>query len=56
MRAEADFVAAGGEALTLIPSLNAEPIWVDAVEALVRECLPKPRRLPIVDGAPRLPA
>jgi ferrochelatase len=28
MRAEADFKAAGGEALRLVPSLNAHPAWV----------------------------
>ncbi|MEO6950575.1 MAG: ferrochelatase, partial [Polyangia bacterium] len=36
IRAHRDFVAAGGESLTLVPSLNAEPGWVDAVVDLVR--------------------
>ncbi len=36
MRAKADFVAAGGEALELVPSLNATPAWVDAVAAMAR--------------------
>ncbi|PRQ01101.1 Ferrochelatase [Enhygromyxa salina] len=40
VRARADFVAAGGETLELIPSLNAEPAWVGALEQLVRERLP----------------
>lgn len=39
MRAREDFLAAGGEALELIPSLNAHPLWVDAVEAMIREAL-----------------
>lgn len=36
MRAKEQFVAAGGEALALVPSLNATPAWVDAVAALAR--------------------
>ena len=36
MRGQHDFVAAGGERLTLVPSLNASPMWADAVVALVR--------------------
>jgi ferrochelatase len=36
MRAKEQFVAAGGEQLTLVPSLNATPAWVDAVVALAR--------------------
>jgi protoporphyrin/coproporphyrin ferrochelatase len=31
------FLASGGESLTLVPSLNAHPLWVDAVARLVRE-------------------
>jgi ferrochelatase len=34
IRARRDFTAAGGEALALVPSLNASPRWVDAVVAL----------------------
>jgi protoporphyrin/coproporphyrin ferrochelatase len=34
MRAKDQFKAAGGEELTLIPSLNATPAWVDAVAAM----------------------
>ena len=30
------FKAAGGEELTLVPSLNAHPAWVDAVAELAR--------------------
>lgn len=36
MRAKDQFVAAGGEQLTLVPSLNATPVWADAVVALAR--------------------
>jgi protoporphyrin/coproporphyrin ferrochelatase len=36
MRAKDQFIAAGGERLTLVPSLNATPAWVDAVVALAR--------------------
>ena len=34
IRARRDFAAAGGESLTLVPSLNASPRWVEAVAAL----------------------
>ncbi|AKF80163.1 ferrochelatase [Myxococcus fulvus] len=37
MRAREQFVEAGGESLTLVPSLNAHPAWVDAVVRMVRE-------------------
>ncbi len=36
MRAAADWKAQGGEALELIPSLNAEPTWVEAVASMAR--------------------
>lgn len=42
IRADADFKAAGGQALKLVPSLNSDPVWVAAVEAMVRERLPHP--------------
>jgi ferrochelatase len=35
IRAREDFVKAGGESLTLVPSLNATPAWADAVVALM---------------------
>ena len=35
IRAKRDFTAAGGDQLTLVPSLNASPRWVEAVAALV---------------------
>ena len=35
MRAKDDFVAAGGEELRLVPSLNAEPAWIEACVTLL---------------------
>ncbi len=37
IRAKEDWLAAGGEDLVLVPSLNATTPWVDAVVAMVRE-------------------
>ena len=39
-RAKHDFVAHGGEDLLLIPSLNSEPAWADAVVAIARRTAP----------------
>jgi len=39
LRGRDDFLRAGGEALTLVPSLNATPEWADAVVALVKRQL-----------------
>ena len=36
IRGRQQFLAAGGEELRLVPSLNAHPRWVAAVAALVR--------------------
>jgi ferrochelatase len=36
MRARDQWKAAGGEALALVPSLNATPRWIDAVTAMAR--------------------
>jgi protoporphyrin/coproporphyrin ferrochelatase len=36
IRAREQFTAAGGEALTLVPSLNASPAWIDAVVAIAK--------------------
>lgn len=41
MRARRDFIAAGGERLILVPSLNASPAWADAVVRLVRRQVPR---------------
>jgi len=40
IRARADFLRAGGESLTLVPSLNAHPAWVRALVQMVRDPLP----------------
>jgi protoporphyrin/coproporphyrin ferrochelatase len=40
MRAKEQWLGAGGEDLLLVPSLNAEPAWVDAVVKLVKDQLP----------------
>jgi len=37
IRAREQFLASGGESLTLVPSLNGHPAWVDTVVRLVRE-------------------
>jgi len=44
IRAEEDFKKAGGEALRLVPSLNAHPAWVRAAVDLVREAAPRGHR------------
>jgi ferrochelatase len=51
MRASEDFRAAGGQTLELIPSLNSEPIWVEALERIIRESLPKGLSLPVLPAA-----
>ena len=35
VRGQEEFIKHGGEKLTLIPSLNAEPEWVDALLELL---------------------
>ncbi len=47
IRARADFLRAGGAALTLVPSLNAHPAWVRALVQLVQAA----KRLPGADEA-----
>ncbi|XXF79588.1 ferrochelatase [Myxococcaceae bacterium GXIMD 01537] len=45
MRGKEQFVdGCGGESLTLVPSLNAHPAWVDAVVRMVRESSPRGER------------
>ncbi len=41
MRARDQFVAAGGESLVLVPSLNSDAAWVDAVAELARSAAPE---------------
>jgi ferrochelatase len=36
IRGRESFLAAGGEELTLVPSLNAHPVWVQAVVRMAR--------------------
>lgn len=42
MRAKEDFLAAGGESLELVPSLNDSPAWVEALAALVERACGRP--------------
>ncbi|HLQ38507.1 MAG TPA: ferrochelatase [Planctomycetota bacterium] len=42
IRARADFRAAGGDDLCLVPCVNAAPEWVSGLAALVRAHLPRP--------------
>jgi len=37
IRARDNFIQAGGEELRLVPSLNSEPAWVEAVVGWIRE-------------------
>lgn len=39
MRAKQQFLAAGGEELVLVPSLNSTPAWADTVARLAREAI-----------------
>lgn len=45
-----DFLAAGGRELVVVPALNEDPAWIDALEALVR------RTAGLVDETPGHPA
>jgi ferrochelatase len=55
MRAEESFREAGGEALRLVPSLNAHPAWIDAVAGLVHDALPPAARRRALATTGRLP-
>jgi ferrochelatase len=55
IRAKHDFNAAGGERLTLVPSLNASPRWVDAVVALARQAAPA-EAMPAAPSSPSSPS
>jgi len=50
MRARAQFKAAGGEELVLVPSLNASPPWIDAVAAIAQRHAAR-KGLAVVSGA-----
>ncbi|MBK8978107.1 MAG: ferrochelatase [Planctomycetes bacterium] len=49
MRGAADFRAAGGEELRLVPCVNAHPAWVRGLAHIIRENL----RAPVAAGSPR---
>ena len=49
IRAREQFKASGGEELTLVPSLNATPAWVDSVCALAERHAAR-KHLPVVTG------
>lgn len=40
IRGREDFIAAGGEVLTLAPCVNASPVWVDALAGMLCEEVP----------------
>jgi ferrochelatase len=44
IRGDETFREAGGESLTLVPSLNAHPAWVDAVVRMVGHGARSPAR------------
>lgn len=50
MQAHEDFVAAGGERLELVPSLNAEGAWVEALVGLLRDALGEPTEPSVQTG------
>jgi ferrochelatase len=59
LRARDQFLASGGESLTLVPSLNAHPAWVDTVVRLVGEADgsgPSATSSPRAAAAPREPS
>ena len=43
IRAKEDFRAHGGKELTLVPCLNSDPAWLDAVAQIAREYAPTAR-------------
>jgi ferrochelatase len=53
IRGREQFVASGGESLTLVPSLNGNPAWADAVVRLVREAAATSS--PAAGAAPAVP-
>jgi ferrochelatase len=53
IRAREQFAAAGGQELTLVPSLNATPAWVSTVVDLARRTAGAPGLASEAKGAPR---
>ena len=41
MRAAEDFVAHGGDELRLVPSLNSEPVWIEALQRILADTTPR---------------
>jgi len=57
IRGREQFLASGGEAFALVPSLNAHPAWVDGVVRLVREAEARATSSPAAAGAaPAVPS
>lgn len=56
IRGRDQFLASGGESLTLVPSLNAHPAWVEGVVRLVRESEAVATSSPAAGGAPAVPS
>lgn len=44
MRGRETFLAAGGDEFNLVPCLNDHPAWIDALEGMVTDVFPAPRR------------
>lgn len=40
------FIEAGGDELVLVPSLNSDQVWIDAVVGMLRDVLGQPKALP----------
>lgn len=59
IRLRADFVAAGGRTLLLAPALNDHPLWIEALEAIVRgsaeTATARATDSPAVTDTPRIP-
>ena len=43
LRGRATFLQAGGQELTLIPCLNDQPVWVEALEKIIRRAAGEPK-------------
>ncbi len=56
IRGREQFLASGGEELTLVPSLNAHPAWVDGVVRLVRESEAAATSSPAAAATPEAPS
>ena len=52
LRAAADFRASGGGELRLVPSLNAEPAWVEVLAGLIEAATPRGWRSPPLTPRP----